>query len=467
MSDLTSKPCCPRCKSTNISRHMQAAPPQCEAERWAPYQEKGYMCSDCRLIESRWNDAPDYDELDKRWNDEKPPVDFETLRATVEKNMKADEEEDRAWTWPQERSVTTRSNRAAELARNRAYDPYYHVQAAQKRGETLPEHKYGYPVAEGHMNAVLAAPDDDAPRRAYVEWLRSFDTAPARGSALFIERQLHQAELLRHDPRARPAPRLPPPGENEFRTEIEAERLWARWPQPDCKGQYDTLPGLGEAVDVLRSEEIVGAYHYYRGFIEHVALKAARFLEIADELYDLAPIRQLTLTYCKGLDHRDDGLLRALLASPHLGRIRALKLPVRVLDHEYAELNRFADSDLELLAGATHLRGLRYLDLEDESHLTLRGFDALAASQNLPELSAVRHDVYRYSFPASFGGRSLGSQRRELGERPLARYAAALEAKHGRIPWLHVAETYGTEEPDVEAVVEHPSALYARTPRGD
>jgi len=202
---------------------------------------------------------------------------------------------------------------------------------------------------------------------------------------------------------------------------------------------------------------------YFRGFIEQVTIKAHRFLEIAEELYAAAPIRQLTITYAKGLDHTDQGLWRELLASPHFDRIRALRFPVRRPGKDkgdVTELNRLADEDVELLAESQHLRGLRDLRFEDQRRLTVRAFDALARSPNLPELSAVCHDIYRYHYPGNFSFGTVGSQRRELAARPLHdRYRADLEQRHGHIPWLHVAETYGSDDPDVEAVIEYPVAL--------
>jgi hypothetical protein len=219
--------------------------------------------------------------------------------------------------------------------------------------------------------------------------------------------------------------------------------------------------GLGESTTILQKEGLLDREQFYRGFVEHVAMKASRFLELADELYSLAPIRHLTLTYCKGLDHRDTGLWKALLESPHLDRIRSLKLPVRAfgLDNEHTELNRLTDADLELLAASTHLRGLAHLDLEDETHLTVRGFDALAASRNLPALSFVGHDINRYGRAGSFTFGDFGKATRELADRPLARYAPEIEARRGRVVWLHPVENYGTETPDLESVVEHPVAL--------
>jgi hypothetical protein len=287
----------------------------------------------------------------------------------------------------------------------------------------------------------------------------------ARHSAEFIEWQLRLAESLRADPRSDIKDQLPDRvfSPREAGPDDLPDQPWWRYAGVAC--DFGRVPGigvtgLGESINILQREGLIDRTQYFRGFIEHVAIRAARFLEIADELYGLAPIRHLTLTYCKGLDHRDAGLWKALLESPHLDRIRSIRIPVRAfgMDNEYTELNRLTDADVELLAASPHLRGLAYLDLEDADRLTVRAFDALAASPHLPALSFVRHDLHRYGRAASFTFGDFGKDVRELVDRPLARYAPELEARHGRIAWLHPVESYGTETPDLEAVVEHPVA---------
>jgi uncharacterized protein (TIGR02996 family) len=455
---------CPRCGGTNVSPHMTPLMPQVEADIWAPVREESYQCSDCRLLESKLNNADDYEEFRNRWNDPFKIMTPEELQASSEELQRLYEERDRSWTWPLEDLVTDREQRAIKLTEERRHSDYM-IWAAQQQGLELPEYKYGFPVGEEYIARVLKRPDEDAPRSEYAEWLRVYDTEAARNSAEFVEWQLRLAETLRADPRADIRPQLPDgvfsprePGPDDL-----PDQPWWRYPGGDCK--YGRIPGtgekgLGESIKVLIAEGLIDRSQYFRGFVEHVAIRAARFLEIADELYGLAPIRHLTLTYCKGLDHQDQGLWEALLESPHLDRIRSLRIPVRAfgMDNEYTVLNRLADEDLERLAASAHLQGLAYLDLEDADRLTVRAFDALAASPSLPALSFVRHDLHRYGRAASFTFGDFGKDVRELVDRPLARYAPELEARHGRIVWLHPVENYGTETPDLEAVVEHPVA---------
>jgi hypothetical protein len=459
---------CPRCGGTNVSPHMTPLLPQGEADVWAPVRDESYQCSDCRLIESRLNDAGDYEEFRQRWNDPIRVMTPAELQASSEELQRLYEERDRSWAWPLECRVMSREQRAARLAESRKFDEYDR-EAAREGGYELPKYKYGFPVGEEYVASVLRSPDDDAPRREYARWLRTHDTDAARHSAEFVEWQLRLAESLRADPRADIKSQLPEGVFARRWTEPNdlPDQLWWRCPGIDC--DYGRIPGigergLGESIRILVMDDIIDNPQYFRGFVEHVAIRAERFLEIADELYGLAPIRHLTLTYCKGLHHEDVGLWQRLLESPHLDRIRSLRIPVRAfgMDNEYTELNRLTDADLELLAASPHLRGLAYLDLEDQERLTVRAFDALAASLNLPALSFVRHDLHRYGRAAAFTFGSFGKDVRELADRPLPRYAPELEARHGRIAWLHPLESYGTETPDLEAVVEHPVALRER-----
>jgi uncharacterized protein (TIGR02996 family) len=422
------------------------------------------MCSDCRLLESRLSNADDYEVFRSRWNDAPREMSLEESRAVSEELQRLYKERDLAWSWPSEDYATDREQRFVKLDESRTFDAY-DLYAAQEYGEELPKYKYGYPVGGEYIAAVLRSPDDDAPRWEYARWLRTHDTDAARNSAEFIEWQLRLAESLRADPRADIKPQLPDGVFSRRWSEPTdlPDQPWWRYPGVDCK--YGRIPGtgergLGESLGILHREEIIDGSQYFRGFIERVAIRASRFLEIADELYSLAPIRHLTLTYCKGRDHQDKGLWKALLESPHLDRIRSLRFPVRAfgMDNEYTELNRLTDEDLELFAASPHLRGLAYLDLEDATLLSVRAFDALAASPNLPALSFVRHDLHRYGRAASFSFGDFGKDVRDLIDRPLARYAPELEARHGRIVWLHPIESYGTETPDLEAVVEHPVA---------
>ncbi len=444
---------CPRCgNTTQVTRHMLPVPAETEADVWMPVRDEGYQCSACHLIESCLSNSKSYEELRNRWNDPILEQTFAERLAIDEEIHQMQEANAREWDWPTEMRVTSRERRAVKLEEQFAAMTYYFFSVTDAAVKStwlgrLPQH----PELTGR---ILANPDDDAPRWELAAWLRKQDDLRAPEVAGFIEGQLRLATALRMDPRADITGQL----KEGFSSRPDTgDAAWWRLPRDACLGHP-----MADTLSILEDEGVIASVYWYRGCIEHVAIKASRFLEIADELYSLAPVRHLTITYAKGHDHSDTDLWKALLESPHLDRIRSLRLPVCIADRPLTELNRLTDVDLELLASSQHLRKLAHLDLEDETHLTERAFHALAASRNLPALSMIRHDVYSYEFPAYSPWGNLGKRTRGSATRQLARYADALEATHGTIPWLHPLEHYGTDAPDLEAVVEHPVALLAR-----
>lgn len=433
---------CPRCKSQNVSAHFTPATD-------TTAQEEGFMCADCSLTEARYVTDPDYQEWRARWQDVKPMT-YEEVAASVARRAAIDDEREREWNWPVEYdppswdAVSDRKTRAAKLE------------------EYLAEKEYSYEIIEGTgsryvqlkrlpQNAELLARivldfESDEPRQAYADWIRTTDDPRATDVADFVDCQLRVARALRKDPRS------------PIVSEISDDLFEDRGSRPDWWHIPLRLERvLRDNLTAMLDEGLIADLRWYRGFVEHVTIKAQRFLEVADELFSLAPIRHLTITNAKGLRHDDLDMWKEFVASPHLARIRSLQFPARNLDHPLAELNRLTDEDIELLAASPHVRGLRYLEFTDARALTLRGFEALARSANLPELSAVRHDLYRYEQLGNFGFASVGPHEQTLARRPLLEYREELENKHGQLPWLHVAERYGSETPDVEAVVEHPA----------
>jgi uncharacterized protein (TIGR02996 family) len=371
------------------------------------------------------------------------------------------DERDREFTFPDEHWITTPERRAAKLAERRNWTEDDFFTARDCKLPIPTGFKYGHPIGEPYTREILAHPDDDAPRWEYARWLRTFDHPSARGAAEFIEWQLRIAEGFRVDPRFDPRGMAPfgvfrgcNPGDD-----MEAAE-WGRAPG-FVSEPFALHSSLGESLRVLADERVISHWRYLRGFIEHVAIRAARFLEIAEELFALAPIRHLELTYCKGLDHQDGGLWRRLLASPHLARIRSLCLPKRAfgIDNGYTELNRFSDGDIALLAQSPQLGNLIQLDLEDQDRLTSRAFEALAESRNLPRLSVVRHEVYAYGGQIGSRWGLLGDEKRLHCRRPRRDYVPDLERRHGHRVWFHPVDYYGREDPDLEAVVENPAAL--------
>jgi hypothetical protein len=425
--------------------------------------EVGYLCEDCRKLESWVEETDGFDEFRARWND---PVEYLTpqeKRDFAEERARWEEAEARAFTWPVEKNPTPRAERAAHHRENLTWTEIHHsIVAGDRVPEPLPALRYDYPVDPETTRQVLANPDDDSPRRDYVTWLRTFEGRGAQGTADFVEAQLDMAAAFRRDARSDMRSTLRP---RLFGSPQHVPSLvpWWRVPGLACDSGA-RFEGTGLLVPMLELERegLVDQCFFYRGFVEHVAMKAERFLELADELFSLAPIRYLTITYAKGKDHTSQRVWHEFLSSPYLERIRALKLPRRIAprDTRYTELNRFSDADIRLLAQSPRLSNLRLLDLEDASILTGDAFDALAEyRRNLRALSLVRHDMHLYTDGLETPWGIIGKPGRKFHSRPLRDYAERIEARHGHQVWLHPLDYYGTEDPDPEAVVEHPVAL--------
>jgi uncharacterized protein (TIGR02996 family) len=273
---------------------------------------------------------------------------------------------------------------------------------------------------EAFFQAVLEAPDDDAVRLIWADWLDDHD-APER--AAFIRDQIALARLADNDP-ARNAVAA------RARAALAAHE--GAWVAADLRG-------------------LVEGGTFRRGLVEGVTLKAADFLQHAEQLFRLAPIRRVRLRQPQGhlrgvavcpdlarltaLDLRGNGLdddaLRPLFASPHLARLAALDLSnnhlgaasarrlvecgsfpglvdldlgLNMLDGDAAAAlacqaatswrrldlrsNRVGDAGAAALAASRHLAGLLCLSLAYNG-LTHVGAAALGASHRLAALRSL------------------------------------------------------------------------------
>ncbi|HEY5948387.1 MAG TPA: hypothetical protein VIV40_22980, partial [Kofleriaceae bacterium] len=385
------------------------------------------MCAACKLLEARYVTDADFREWKATWEDEKTMT-YEEVAASVARRAEVDDQREREWTWPVEAeppsydAVSDRTKRAAKLA-ELFEDANYTRMTVGNDGLEYSYHKR-LPQNPELFARVLAEVESDEPRQLYAKWMRTTDDARAPEAADFIDGQLSIARSLRDDPRADFTKQLPV-------RSFESPQSYPDWWRYPDGGHRGLAGALSDNLEVLVDEGLIADLRWYRGFVEHVTVKAHRFVEIADELFEAAPIRHLTITCAKGLDHQDVGVWKALLASPHLARMRSLRFPARNVDHPLAELNRVTDSDIELLATSPHVKGLRYLEFTDARALTIRAFEALARSPKLPELSAVRHDLYRYEQLGNFGFASVGPHQQTAERSPLAGWRVALEKAHG------------------------------------
>jgi uncharacterized protein (TIGR02996 family) len=189
------------------------------------------------------------------------------------------------------------------------------------------------------FEAILAVPEDDAPRLIYADWLEEHgDTARAE----FIRLQCALAQLP-----LEAAERLPLVSREQ---ELLAEH-GSRW--------GGVLPGL------------VHSWSYHRGFIDRVTCDAARFLALGEGLFRLTPLQHLHLRGARGS-------VAELHRMPVLERLRTLDLA-----H-----SRIGDAAVQHLAHSPHIARLTTLDLT-RNRIGRGGARALVLSPHLTSLEAL------------------------------------------------------------------------------
>jgi uncharacterized protein (TIGR02996 family) len=194
---------------------------------------------------------------------------------------------------------------------------------------------------EALYSAVVADPENDAPRLAYADAVAAAE--PSRAELIRLQVQL--AHWRKGEER--------PPGRGDA-----AMRA----------GELIRAHAVAWAADV---QPLVAKCIFMRGFVEHVAMDAGAFLQSAPELYGRAPVLHLDLTGVAPVSAE-------LFGSPHLARIHSLGLARQQL----------GDGELTALADSLHLGKLAWLDLWD-NQIGAAGLEALAASVRLPRLSYV------------------------------------------------------------------------------
>jgi uncharacterized protein (TIGR02996 family) len=178
------------------------------------------------------------------------------------------------------------------------------------------------------LRAVLARPDDDAPRRAYA------DALGADPRAEFIRLQLaNKGRAGSIAPRQREL----------------LERHRRDW--------------LGPLAGIVKQAG------FSRGFVDFVVMDADAFVTHHAALFAAAPVTDL------GLDNA--GGRPAVFRAPGLARLRALTLT-----------GGLTDADVTALAACPHLAGLVRLDLR-HNRITRAGLEALAGSPHLRGLKGL------------------------------------------------------------------------------
>lgn len=248
------------------------------------------------------------------------------------------------------------------------------------------------------LKAVLDAPEDDAPRLAYAQWIESQGDAISLARGELIRAQI---ELLHMDPAL-----------------------------VNSGLALGTQQRISDLIDLHGSSwgqalaGLVDAFQFERGFVGWIKLRARSFLDHGDRILGLAPVQHLDLTGIRDVDE-------ALTDSPLLDGIRSLSM------------NRCGlhDLHLQMLAASPHVANLRWLSVA-ENRLTIAAAEALAAS---PHLGNLRF--------AEFGGNpvdpveQLGYDSGIVVSSFLPPEGKAIEARFGRQAWLHRDVIHGRFDP--------------------
>jgi len=199
---------------------------------------------------------------------------------------------------------------------------------------------------EGFLDAILASPEDNAPRLVYADWLEE-NGRPERAALIRVQIEL-----------ATTPDYLPRWSVLKTRERALLEAYQAEWLRPlehirDDAGKDDSK-----------------RWTFKRGFVAHAVLAAPTFVRHAEELARLVPLRSLRLA-------GTGSQLRAALFSPWLARIPELMLE-----------DKLSPDDFRLLAEAPALAGLRGLYL-GSTGLTAASAAVLAASPHLSDLRTL------------------------------------------------------------------------------
>jgi len=160
-----------------------------------------------------------------------------------------------------------------------------------------------------------------------------------------------------------------------------------------------------------------------RGLVEGVTLAATKFLSIAPQLYKLAPIRQIILV-------DTNGAIDEIAMSPYVNQLVSLSF------YNRSKVAGIGDEGARALASSAHVRKLKRLGLQ-ANDLSIDGMEAIASSSRLKKLIYVELGGNRVRSPVeSYGVDGMTGLVVRQGT-SLEADGQALEAKYGRIAWLH------------------------------
>ena len=199
------------------------------------------------------------------------------------------------------------------------------------------------------LKAILAAPDDDAPRLKYADWLAA-NGQPERAGLIRV-----QVELAR----------LENAGAPDADSTPDEERLYER--AEELLSEHAWYLGMPEIPGV---EWGGGPHHgFERGFMARVIAADAKAFARLGKVFAVAPVTAVTISGA------DDACLTAVAASPHLARLTELRLT----------FGKVGDDGVHALAASPHAARLRSLNFFN-CKVGPAGAVALAASPHLAGL---------------------------------------------------------------------------------
>jgi uncharacterized protein (TIGR02996 family) len=267
---------------------------------------------------------------------------------------------------------------------------------------------------EGFLRTILDAPEDDAPRLVYADWLEEHGQ-PERAEFIRIE---CEQTTIRSDPVVAPnrwdSPRF---WELEERRKQLYDRYAAQWFAPLFR--------------VIRGGEMSTR----RGFPWHVALAARRFIELGEAIFRAAPTVEDVFLDRLGRNMPD------LARCPALGSVRWLT---------FFE-TPFRTREAEQFAASPYLGNLGALEIGfTDTQIGPRGAAALAgarALRRLERLDVHNHAVYDEGAEALFGSERLATLTSlHLGNNGLTDEAALAlsEADHLKLTSLDLMSNHLT-----------------------
>lgn len=264
------------------------------------------------------------------------------------------------------------------------------------RKETVKKAKRPKDAGEALHQAILAEPQDDAPRLIYADWLEENGGPEGQARAEFIRVQMALADMKKRDPRAK-----------ELRG--REEELW--------EAHQETW--LEKAPPHLRKRKNV---RFHRGFFEELSMAPSTWGASGAALFANFPIYRVKLS-----GRVDKHVVGSLVVVPYLARIRVLTLEGANL-HEPMKV-------AQILFPCPFLSGLTTLNLR-ETDITSRELGILVASPllaRLRELNLSRNAIGPTGVQQLVDATNLdGLQRLDMRESELApKLRAALQERFG------------------------------------